>query len=154
MFRIEALPYAPFAPLFALDDAALARRRARRVVADRATGFPCRVSLQDAAVGETLILTHHIHHDVDTPFHASHAVYVRENAVEAEAAADEVPAMLRSRMLSLRGFDADGMMRAADVAEGTELETSLDRMLADPELTYVHLHSAKPGCYLATVRRA
>ena len=154
MFRIEALPYAPFAPLFALDDPALARRRTRRVVADRATGFPCRVSLEDAAVGETLILTHHVHHDTDTPFHASHAVYVREDAVQAEPATDEVPAMLRSRMLSLRGFDAGGMMRSADVVEGSALEEALDCMLADADLCYVHLHAAKPGCYLATARRA
>lgn len=154
MFRISALPYALFADLFALDEATLAARRARRVVADRSPGFPCRVSLEDAAPGETLILAHHVHQNADTPFHASHAVYVRESAAQAKPDAGELPALFRSRTLSLRGFDAEGMMCAADLAEGGALEPALEAMLADMSVAYVHLHYAKPGCYAARADRA
>lgn len=73
-FRITALPGEPFEPLFAMDDTALHARLARRVVADRQPGFPCRVSLVDAAPGETLVLVHYRHQAVATPFRASHAV--------------------------------------------------------------------------------
>jgi hypothetical protein len=154
MFRISALPYASFASLFDSDEDALAARRAKRVTADRTPGFPCRVSLEDAAVGETLILTHYIHQDADSPFRASHAVYVREGAVEAAPEVGEVPALLRSRILSLRGFDTEGMMRAADMVDGRELEQALTAMLAGPEVGYVHIHYAKPGCYAARAARA
>lgn len=153
-FRISALPYAPFAPLFAMDDAALHARGARRMVADATPGFPCRVSLEDAAIGETLILVHHEHHTADTPFRASHAIYVREGAVEARPAPDAVPALLRTRLLSLRGFDEGGMMVAADAVEGTALEPAIDAMFADPAVASIHLHYAKPGCYAARDVRA
>lgn len=73
-FRIIALPAATYAPLFSLDADALARHRARRVVADAAPGFPCRVSLIDAQPGETLLLVHHLHQPTDSPFRAGHAI--------------------------------------------------------------------------------
>jgi len=152
-FRISALPAENFVTLATLDGPALARHGAIRQVADHAPGFPCRVSLRDAAIGETVLLVHYEHQPVASPFRASHAIYVRENAAQAMPAAGEVPAMLRSRILSLRGFNAAGMMLAADLAEGAALEPALLAMLADPAIDYIHLHFAKPGCYAARVDR-
>lgn len=151
-FQFSALPVEPFRALFAMSDAELAARGAVRRVADSTPGYPCRVSLRDAAVGETLILTHFEHHAVDTPFRASHAVYVREAATQAAPARDEVPAMLRTRLLSLRAFDAAGMLVGADVVDGADLEPALERLLA--QAAYVHVHFAKPGCFAARVDRA
>ena len=150
-FQISALPADPFASLFALSDAELAARGARRRVVDESPGFPCRVSLCDAAVGETVILTHFEHHAVASPFRASHAIYVRQGAEQATPEPNEVPVMLRHRLLSLRAFDIDGMLVAADVVDGRELEPVLERLLADA--AYVHVHFAKPGCYAARVDR-
>lgn len=148
-FQITALPHAPFAPLFALDDAALAGRLARRVLADHQPGFPCRVSLVDAAPGETLILVHWQHQTAATPYRASHAIYIRADAVEARIAPGDVPALFRHRTLSLRGFDATGMLRSARLAEGTALEAALTDLLAAPGVAYAHLHYAATGCYAA-----
>lgn len=153
-FRIFALPMAPFTPLFALDNETLAGRGARRVTADAKPGFPCRVSLVDATPGETLILAHWEHQNADSPFRASHALYVRERAEQAHLAIGEVPELLRLRTLSLRGFDAAGMLVTADLAEGRALEPALETMLGMPEVAYVHLHYAKPGCYAARADRA
>ncbi len=81
MFQIQALPAAPFTPLFELPEDELAARGAVRRVADAKPGFPCRVSLADAEPGETVILAHYEHQPADSPFRASHAVYVRKDAV-------------------------------------------------------------------------
>jgi Protein of unknown function (DUF1203) len=151
-FRIKALPLERFTHLFALDDAALAERGARRIVSDG--GAPCRVSLEDAGPGERLILTHFEHHAVDTPFRASHAIFVREGARQAVLSPGEVPAMLRTRMLSVRAFDTDGMMLDADVTDGGAVEGTIARLLGDPAVDYIHLHFAKQGCYAARVVRA
>jgi hypothetical protein len=129
-FQIRALPRALFADLFALDDAALAARHIVRVTADRAPGFPCRVSLQDAAPGESLLLLNFCHLDVATPYRSSHAIYVREGAGAAHPAPGEVPEVLRRRLLSVRAFDAAGMMRDAEVVEGAALEAVIARMFA------------------------
>ena len=69
-FQVSALPIEEFAPLFALDDAQLRALGASRYVADRHPGFPCRVSLKDAAVGERVVLVPFTHQPADSPYHA------------------------------------------------------------------------------------
>jgi hypothetical protein len=153
-FRISALPIEPFLPLFAMDDAALQAAGGRRVVADTQPGYPCRVSLADAQVGERLILVHWQHQPAPTPFRASHAVYVRTAAIRAEPATGEIPALLRSRALSMRGFDTEGMMVAATLSDGFAAEHAIAEMLQDANVAYIHLHYAGPGCYAARADRA
>jgi hypothetical protein len=152
-FRIEGLPPDAFQPFFSLDDEALAARGALRRTADHKPGFPCRVSLEDAGVGEPVLLLHYEHHSVSTPYRSGHAIYVRECARQALPQTNEVPQLLRLRLLSVRAFDGDGMMLDADVVEGRELEPVLGRLLALEGAAYLHLHNAKPGCYAARVER-
>src|SRR5688572_29804564 len=110
-YRIEGLSPAAFEDLFGLSDEELAARCAIRVKADAAVGFPCRITLEDAAPGETLILLNHVSQDAPTPYRASHAIFVRESAREAAMYVDEPPPVFAGRTLSLRGFDAEGMMQ-------------------------------------------
>jgi hypothetical protein len=112
------------------------------------------VSLVDAEVGESLILLPYEHHAVDTPYRAAGPIYVREGAARAIPAVDEVPELLRRRLLSLRAYDAEGTMRDAAVAEGAALEGALAALFADPKVAYIHLHNALPGCYAARADRA
>jgi hypothetical protein len=153
-FRISALPTARFKPLFALSDEELATRGAMRRIVDKCPGFPCRVSLVDAQVGEVVLLTNYEHQTASSPYRASHAIFVRENAREARPEVGEVPQVLRSRLLSVRGFDEKGMMIDADVVDGRAIEPSIERLLANGTISYLHLHNAKPGCYAARVDRA
>jgi hypothetical protein len=143
-----------FQPLFSLSDAELSARNMRRVVADGRPVYPCRVSLQDASEGERLLLLPHAHHVVDTPYRASGPIYVREAAKQALPAKDEIPELLRGRVLSLRAYDEDGMMVWAEVLPGTEVEQGIERLLAIPRTSYLHIHYAKPGCYACRVDRA
>jgi hypothetical protein len=152
-YRISGLDLGPFAHLFSLDDEALASVGARRCVADAKPGFPCRVTLQDAAAGERLILVNYVHQSADSPYRASHAIYVRESATHAATYVDEVPLVLRTRTLSVRAFDAKGMLRDADLVAGIGLHTTIPRMLADARIAYLHVHYAAPGCYAALVER-
>jgi hypothetical protein len=152
--RILGLPPATFADYFALDHAGLAARRARRVIADAKPGFPCRVSLEDAEPGEELVLANFEHQPAHSPFRASHAVFVRRAARERYDRVGEAPLQLRSRLLSLRAFDAHGMLVGAEIAEGAALEDAARELLANPEAAYLHAHFARPGCYAARIERA
>jgi hypothetical protein len=152
-FRVTPLPFAPFAPLFELDDADLARRAARRCVADAKPGYPCRVSLVDAEPGERLLLLPYTHHDVASPYRASGPIYVREQAREFETAINEVPESVRRRLLSVRAYDGSGFMTDAEVTEGRDLEEAVGRFFADARVSYLHLHNARPGCYNCRVDR-
>lgn len=153
-FSIRGLPAAPFAPLFDRDEHQLAAHGAVRRVADRQPGFPCRVSLRDAEPGETVLLLNYEHLPVPGPYRSRHAIYVREHAVEYTPELNEIPQMLRSRLLSVRAYDTAGMMVDAEVVSGTDLAPVIERQFAEPLVAYLHLHNAKPGCFAASVLRA
>jgi hypothetical protein len=146
-----SLDPAPFAALRALDDDALRALGARRMVCIESPGMPCRVSLEDARPGERVLLLNHRHLDVDTPYRADGPVYVREGADPARPAPGEVPALLRSRLLSLRAYDEKGYLRDADVVDGAALEPVLARLLAAPRVARVQVHFAKTGCFACEV---
>ncbi|MEL6586903.1 MAG: DUF1203 domain-containing protein [Pseudomonadota bacterium] len=151
-FQINALPKDTFAPLFDLSDADLAARKTRRMVVDTSPGVPCRVSLADAELGETVILTNYEHLPADSPYRSRHAVYIRENAVQATPSVNEVPRMIQRRLLSLRFFNADHMMVHADVVAGEDAAATLSQALDRQDIQYGHIHIAKPGCFAAAVR--
>ena len=151
-FAVRGLPPEPFLPLYGLSDADLAERRARRVTVD-GPGYPERIEMRDAEPGETLLLVNFEHQKADTPYRSSHAIYVREGATESWSG-DRLPDVMRRRLLSLRGFSADGMMIDADVVEGIGAEPLIERLFADERVAYIHAHYARPGCYAARIDRA
>ncbi len=150
-FQIRALPEHQFAHLPTLSDAELAAQNIQKRVVDAQPGYPCRVSLQDAEIGETVFLLNHCHHDEETPYRASHAIFVRDGAKEARPAVGEVPESLTLRLISIRAFDEAHDMVAADVVEGVHLSSAIPDMLAGKGVAYLHLHNARPGCYAARV---
>lgn len=153
-FRFVPLPAEPFAPLFALSDAELEARGARRMIAEVTPGYPCRISLEDATPGERVLLLSHLHHDVPGPYRASGPIFVRERAVAAQPAAGELPTLIRLRQLSLRAYDAAGWMLAAEVCKGVDADAAIVRLFEDARVAYLHVHNAKPGCFACRVERA
>jgi hypothetical protein len=149
-FLIHGLDPALFAPWFALSDAELAACGAKRVLAGESPGYPCRVSLADAEVGDELVLLPFEHHAVNSPYRASGPIYVRRVASE-RLVLDRVPDVLARRLLSVRAYDEASMMTQAHVVDGRELAGSLDRLVARRDVAYVHVHYAKPGCYACRV---
>lgn len=153
-FIVSGLPLDDFKPLFGLSDEALAARGVLRHTADAEVGYPCRVTLEDAPIGETLLLLNYEHQPADTPFRSRHAIYVRETAATPARLVDELPASLTMRpFISLRAFDAEGMMLDAEVAPGAELAPVIARLLDQPSTAYLHAHYAGRGCYAARIDR-
>ena len=153
-FRITGLEPGPFQHLFARSDDELSAARAKRYVADSKPGFPCRISLEDAEPGETVILAPYSHQIAPTAYQSSGPIFVRANAKRRFEAIDVVPEQLASRLLSLRAYDEAGMMIDADVVEGREVEAHIGRMLGNADAAYIHAHFARRGCYAARIERA
>jgi Protein of unknown function (DUF1203) len=153
-FTVRGLSPEPFQALFDLSDDELEKRRAKRYIADSKPGFPCRVSLQDAEAGDEVILTNFIHLPSESPYRSTHAIYVRKAATTTMSYTDSLPQMLRSRLLSVRAFDAKDMLVGADVTEGERLEEAIARFFEDPAVEFLHVHFAKPGCYACRIDRA
>jgi hypothetical protein len=152
-YRIEGLDPARFAFLVGLSDDQLAAHGAVRVTADATPGFPCRVRLEDVALGETLLLVNHVSHDADTPFRASHAIFVGEGSAHAAAYRDVVPPVFATRILSLRAFDAEGMMVDAALAQPGEADAAIRALFADRRVDHIDAHNAVRGCFSARIER-
>jgi hypothetical protein len=153
-FQIRGLDGEHFSHLFGQPSGYLAQYGVERVTVEISPGVPCRVSLRDAAIGESALLMNHEHQPACSPYRSSHAIFVREGASAADIPQDEVPEMLRIRLLSIRAFDSAGMMIDADIGEGAQLETFVDRMFSIQPVSYLHLHNARRGCFMARVDRA
>lgn len=151
-FVINGLDQAPFAPLFGCNAAALVELGAVRMTVSEKPGFPCRVTLEDAEVGETVLLLNH-EHLPDGPYRQRHAILVRETAGGPGHFVNAIPDQLAIRMLSVRAYDADGLMTDADLVDGRDLEAAIARFFSDPAVAYLHAHNAKRGCFAARIDR-
>ncbi len=152
-FRLVGIDHAPLAHLFELTDEQLRAKHAVRRVATASTGYPCRVSLEDARKGEELLLLPYAHHAVDSPYRAFGPIYVRRGAQQRTLAPGEVPPYVTRRLISVRAYDAGHMMVAATVCEGPEVADEIAARFAEPDVDYVHLHNAKQGCFSCLVVR-
>jgi hypothetical protein len=150
-YRITGLHAEPFRPLFALSDEELENRGMRRMTVTEKPGFPCRVSLVDRDIGEEVILLNHVSHDAANPYRASHAIFVAD-APQAEFV-DEVPPVFEPRILSLRGFDEEGMMADALITRPGEAEAGIRKLFGNPQIAYIHAHNAARGCFSARIDR-
>jgi hypothetical protein len=152
-FQIVALPAEPFGALANLDAAELAQLHVHRMSADEPDSYPCRVSLRYADPGDELLLLNHEHQSANSPYRARGPIFVRVGHSTASVAPGEVPSMLRKALLSVRGYGSEGWIEFADVCEGRDLEATIVRAFKSPGVDYLHLHFARPGCYICRVER-
>jgi hypothetical protein len=153
-FKISGLPVAEFSHLLSLDDEALDHAGVTRCIVDAAGSYPCRITLEDAEPGEEMLLLNYAHQSAQTPYASTGPIFVRRNARSTRVVVNEVPDQQRSRLLSVRAYDASGWMTDADVMDGTDLESLIARFLGDPNVDYLHVHNARRGCYACRVDRA
>lgn len=150
-YRIQGLDPAPYKPLFGLSDDDLAQRGIVRMTVDANPRFPCRISLTDREIGETVLLINHVSHDVANPYRASHAIFVAD--AEPAEFVDEVPPVFETRVLSLRAFDKAGMMEDAVLTEPGEADAAIRKLFDNPRVETIHAHNAVRGCFSANIER-
>jgi Protein of unknown function (DUF1203) len=153
-FRITGLNAKQFEHLFGLSDEALKSHNAKRYIADAKPGFPCRVTLEDAEPGETLLLAPYAHQNSPTAYASKGPIFIRERQALAAEWIDEVPAQLQTRLISLRAYDETGMMIDAEIVDGKTLQPLIERFLANDKTDHLHAHFARRGCYAALIERA
>ena len=152
-YRVTGLDPEPYKPLFGLSDEELASRGGVRMTVS-SPAFPCRVSLTDRQIGETVLLLNHVSHDAANPYRATHAIFVTENDEEAAEYIDQVPPVFEKRVLSLRAFDADGMMVDAALAQPGEADAAIRRLFDNEWVDHIDAHNATRGCFSARIERS
>jgi Protein of unknown function (DUF1203) len=152
-FRITGLSAEPFRHLYGLTDSELKHRGIVRRLADATTSYTDRIEMRDAQPGETVLLLNHVCQPADTPYRASHAIYILEGAEKTYVGVDEIPEVMLAYPQSLRAFDEAGMLVEADLAMGDEVKLAIERLFANPRTAYIHAHNAKQGCYAGRIDR-
>jgi hypothetical protein len=153
-FHLVGIDHAPFQALFELTDEELNQHLAKRYLADENPGFPCRISLEDAQVGEEVLLMPYLHQPTASPYRASGPIFIRRGVKQRTLPVGDVPSYITNRLISIRAYDAQHMIVAASVCEGIDAVSEIAKHFRIPEVVYLHLHSAKRGCYLCKAIRA
>ncbi|MED2294676.1 DUF1203 domain-containing protein, partial [Bacillus thuringiensis] len=96
-FQIVALQEKEFNNLFLMNEEVLKNIGAVKIIANKNPGYPCRVSLKDAEVGEEVILLNYQYHSVNSPYKASGPIFIRKGATTAKLDVNEIPHMLHHR---------------------------------------------------------
>ncbi len=152
-FQITGLAMAEFKALMSMTDEQLSEHHAHWLIADESPGYPCRVSLKDAHVGERVLAYSYAHHPADSAYRSSGPVFIREQATAASLAVGEVPPVLPGRQLSLRGYDELNLMITAELVAGAQVATAIRSMFAQSVVSYIHIHNAGPGCFSCAAKR-
>jgi len=121
-----------------------------------ATGYgPCRHCLRTFRVGaEARILFTY------DPFEGMEAlplpgpVFIHAEACERYPEDGGFPGDLRSHALTLNGYARGRRLRAQEYVADGEVEAALERLLARPEIDYIHVRDTAAGCYDLCVERA
>lgn len=152
-FQMRGLEAEAFAPLFRLNDRDLDAIGAKRVYADEADAYPCRISLMRVPVGEELLLLNHVHQpEASSPYRASGPIFVSRSATTGHYRGELAP-ILKNRLLSLRAYDAAALIVDAEVADGNTVIGIIERFLDDPRVAHVDAHFARRGCFAARIER-
>ncbi len=152
-FVISGLDPKLFEKYYGMNSSQLEKTGIRKSVVDSYPGYPCRVSLEDAQIGEEVYLFNFEHHQTDSPYRSSGPIFIRKNAPPAVPGVNEIPKMLIHRVLSLRAYDQEGMMLDASTLNGSQLRSKLSELFERKEIAYIHVHNAGPGCYNCIARR-
>lgn len=153
-FKIKPLSHKEFSGLFELTDLELEKIGAIKMTVDQFPGFPCRISLEDAELGEEIILLYYKHHKINSPYQASGPIFIRKRTNTPIFKNNEIPKMLNHRLLSLRGYDENGILKEASVIDGNTIKEQIIKTLENEKIHYIHIHNAKPGCFNCLVERA
>ncbi len=153
-FRIRGLNAKPFQHLYGLSDAELGGLGTLRYRVDESPGYPDRIEMREGKIGETMLLLNFESQPANTPYRATHAIFVREGAETTYDEINAIPEVMARRILSVRGFDQKGMILDADVVDGHSLAPLISRLFENTAIEYLHIHNAKQGCYSGRVDRA
>lgn len=116
---------------------------------------PCRRCLLDAEPGDIVTLLSYDPFPVDSvsPYRGTSPIFVHTNDCKAFTGSKLPDKQLR-RLISVRAYDKDEMLVAAEVVEGKNFENVAGGMLADHKASFIMVHNAKPGCFAVRVERA
>jgi len=124
----------------------------RIVVADSPDGYPCRHCLRWAKTGERMVLFPFFSIPSGRPYSESGPIFVHEDRCQRYAAITEYPAEFRSGRV-FRAYNSSFDIIDAQLGNVNEPETVVEKLLQNPDTTFVDARSVSRGCYTFRMER-
>jgi Protein of unknown function (DUF1203) len=123
------------------------------MIADSLRGYPCRHCLCWAQPGERVILFPHTAIPAGHPYSEIGPIFVHAERCQRYGATDEYPADFRNGR-AFRAYDSHYNMIDAEVANGSEPEAVIEKLLRNPTTAFVDARSVTHGCFTFRIKRA
>lgn len=141
-----------------LDEGIDSSMPTKLVEVDKEHSYPCRKCLEDGKVGEQMLFLSYDPWLGDSPYRQSGPIYIHEQpkcdpVQYKDGAAAVMPDQQRRRLLSVRAFDKNHMMKDGDVFRGTDLLQRAQDFFQNEDIEYLHIHNAIPGCFAVRIDR-
>lgn len=115
----------------------------------------CRLCLADGGPHQKHILFSYRPFDENkNPYSEVGPVYVHDNCERYGDLNAFPPDLKKRKYLQVRGYDARQCLIAADLAEGSEVEGTIDKLFEDPRVEYLHIRDGLTGCYFMKIERS
>lgn len=153
-FQIFALEANEFEDLLSMDHQQLKEQGAYWIEVDDKPKFPCRISLEDAEIGEMVLALSYTHHNKLSPYNSSGPIFIRKNVASTLLNINQTPKMLHHRKLSVRAYSAKAEIAGGALIDGNQLSQTLKDLFSKSEIDYIQIHHAINGCFFCTAKRA
>lgn len=114
---------------------------------------PCRHCLRWAQPGEQVVLFPYASTAPGRPYAESGPIFVHAAPCLRYEETDEFPAAFREGRV-LRAYDREQNMIVAEIVNGREPETVIEKLFESPETEFIQVRSADRGCYTFRIERA
>ena len=119
-------------------------------------GNPCRHCLRDIPAGAGMLILAHRPFAAPQPYAETGPIFLCAEPCERHRDDGELPEVLtRSPDYLIKGYGADDRIvyGTGEVTPKNQLAAAVERILARPEVAYVHVRSARNNCYQARIDR-
>ncbi|MBC7589821.1 MAG: DUF1203 domain-containing protein [Salinibacterium sp.] len=125
-----------------------------RVWVDEDGGAPLRCCLRDSCSGERVALVSVTPPGPMGAYQESGPVFMHADACGG-ANSRTYPDDFRRRPQVFRAYDARGCILGGELVDaGNDQEAVAERLLADPDVAFLHTRNVIHGCYMLMIRRA
>jgi Protein of unknown function (DUF1203) len=122
------------------------------LIADTPGGYPCRHCLRLEKPGERVVLFPYAAIPPGCPYSETGPIFVHAEPCQRYNMTNEYPAELRNGRV-FRAYNSQFDMIDAQVANGSQPEAVIEKLLQKPETAFVDARSATRGCYTFRIER-
>jgi hypothetical protein len=126
----------------------------RRQIVEPDGAAPCRHCLKEASPGDAVILTSLSPFSNHGPYNERGPIFIHADACPRHETSSAIPDVVARRFVVIRAYSAAEDIIDADLTEGRDAFRLIERLLANKDAAFLHIRTARFGCYLCRVERA